>query len=126
MPLTRQSAEIVLQGLDQKTSAKMTAPGKLERARNVQFDKSGQLDKRAGYNQLELTQADSAVIPAHIARLVLDRDELLMLSTTYAFALHDPAETLQSSTRSMVRRGLVGSGSVSSFSVVVGTDVEDG
>jgi hypothetical protein len=125
VPLQAENVEIVLAGLDQKTSAKLTAPGKLERARNVQFDKAGQLDKRDGYNLLEATQVDGAGFPAHVCRVLVDHDELVMLSPVFAFAMADPGETLQSGTRSLVRRGIVGSGSVSSFAVVVGTDSEE-
>lgn len=125
MPVPRQIAEVVLRGLDQKTSARMTAPGRLERARNVAFDKAGQLDKRNGYLLLENTQANAEPMPAHWARLVLERDELLALTVCEAFAIVDPAESLQSLTRAAVHRGLVGSGSVSAFTVVVGTDTEE-
>lgn len=125
MPIPGENVEIVLSGLDQKTSAKLTAPGKVERARNVQFDKAGQLDKRDGYLMLENTQADAASLPAHNARLAQAGDELLLLSPVYAFAMHDASEGLQSTTRAMVRRGLVSSGTVSAFSVVVGTDSEE-
>lgn len=125
MAIPGENVEIVLQGLDQKTSAKLTAPGRLERARNVQFDKSGQLDKRAGYNQVENTQVDGAGFPAHTSRLFVDHDELVLLSPVFGYAMADPGETLQSGTRSLVRRGIVSSGNVSSFSVVVGTDTED-
>ncbi len=125
MPLPGENVEIVLQGLDQKTSAKLTAPGKVERARNVQFDKAGQLDKRDGYLMLESAQADGMAMPAHQARLAQLGDELLMLSPVYAFAMHDPGEGLQGSTRAMKRRGLISSGSISASTVVVGTDAEE-
>lgn len=124
MPIPSENVEVVLQGLDQKTSAELTAPGKLERARNVFFDKTGRLDKRNGYGQLENTQVDGESLPAHNARLMLDGDELLLLSPALAYAIHDPTEGLQSTTRAAVLRGLVGSGSVSTFTVVVGTDSE--
>jgi hypothetical protein len=125
VPLPGENVEIVLQGLDQKTSAKLTAPGTVERARNVQFDKAGQLDKRDGYLLLENAQVDGVAMPAHQARLAQLGDELLMLSPVYAFAMHDPAEGLQSSTRAMKRRGLISSGTVSASTVVVSTDAED-
>ncbi len=125
MALPGENVEIVLSGLDQQTTAKLTAPGKLDRARNVQFDKAGQLDKRDGYLMLENGQADGVAMPAHQARLAQLGDELLMLSPVYAFAMHDPEEGLQSSTRALKRRGLIGSGSISAFTVAVGTDSEE-
>lgn len=125
MPIPGENVEIVLNGLDQKTSAKLTAPGKLERARNVQFDKAGQLDKRDGYLMLENTQVDGAGLPAHNARLAQLGDELLLLSPVYAYAMHDPDEGLQSTTRAMKRRGLISSGTASTFTVFVGTDSEE-
>lgn len=126
MPIPSQPVEVVLQGLDQKTSAKLTAPGKLDRAENVAFDKAGQLDKRDGYLMLENTQADATSLPAHNARLVVTRGELLVLSPVFAFAVHTADEVLQATTtRAAVRRGLIGSGNVSSFAVVVGTDSEE-
>lgn len=125
MPLPSENAEIVLRGLDQKTSAKLQAPGTLERARNVQFDKAGQLDKRTGYAQLEATQLDGAVMPAVLSRVFLDGEELVIASTTRAFAMQDPSEGMQAATRALVQRGYISSGNVSTFTVAVSTDTED-
>ena len=124
MPVQSENVEVVFAGLDQKTSSKLTAPGKLERALNVEFDKMGQLNKRAGYQMFETTQADGVAMPAVLGRLVLDGDELLVLSQTYAFAVLDGTETLQSDTRAMVRRGYISHGNVSTFPVTVSTDAE--
>jgi len=125
MPLPSENVEVVLRGLDQKTSAKLQAPGTLERARNVQFDKAGQLDKRTGYLQLEATQLDGVVMPAVLSRVFADRDELVVASATYAFALQDPSEGMQGATRALVRRGHISHGNVSTFTVAVSTDTED-
>lgn len=125
MPLPSENVEVVLRGLDQKTSAKLQAPGTLERARNVQFDKAGQLDKRAGYAQLEATQLDGVVMPAVLSRVFVDRDELVVASATYAFAMQDPSEGMQAGTRALVRRGYISHGNVSTFTVAVSTDTED-
>lgn len=125
MPIPDENVEIILAGLDQKTSAKLTAPGKLERARNVEFDKAGELSKRKGYQRLGTTAADAVSMPAVLCRLAQDRDELLILSTSYAFAVEDIGETLQGLTsRSTVRRGLISSGNVSTHDVVVSSDAE--
>ncbi len=124
MPIPSETAEIVLRGLDQKTSAKLQAPGTLERARNVAFDKAGQLDKRTGYLQLEATQGDGVVMPAVLSRLLVDGDELVVASTVQAFALEDVSEGLQSATRALVRRGYISHGNVSTFTVAVSTDTE--
>ena len=126
MPIPSENAEIVLRGLDQKTSAKLQAPGTLERARNVAFDKAGQLDKRTGYAQLEATQVDGVVTPAVLSRLAVDRDELLVMSQSAAFAVLDAAEGMQGLERAMVSRGVMSHGNVSSFTVAVSTDSEAG
>jgi len=46
--------EVTLDGLDQKTSAPMRVPGKLEHAINVEYDKTGALNKRLGYSYVDL------------------------------------------------------------------------
>lgn len=125
MPLQRENVELVLEGLDQKTSSKLVAPGRLEIADNVQFSKTGQLDKRRGYQTLEQTQIDGVVLPDVLARLAVDGDELLVFSQTYAFAMLDPGEAMQGTVvRAMVRRGFVSFGNVSTFTVAVSTDTE--
>lgn len=124
MPIPSENVEVLLAGLDQKTSAKITTPGRLERARNVEFDKQGELSKRVGYLMLETTQVDGVTVPDILARLAVDGDELLVFSQTYAFALVDPTEGLQSATRGLVQRGPVSFGNVSTFSVVVSMDME--
>jgi hypothetical protein len=125
MPIPSENVEIVLQGLDQKTATKLVAPGRLERALNVQFDKAGQLDKRTGYTALAALQADGVGLPNVMSRFVRDGDALVVLSTSRAFALHDADEGLQSSDRAMTSRGWVSSGNISKLTIAVSTDSED-
>lgn len=68
-------------GLDEKTAALVRAPGALERAQNVEFDKTGQLNKRRGYAFVDVADAinvfdDDEVFHA----LATYRDELVLFS----------------------------------------------
>lgn len=47
--------EVVLEGLDQKTSHVARTPGKLEHAINVEYDKTGAINKRLGYQYVDLS-----------------------------------------------------------------------
>ncbi len=110
-----ENVEVVFQGLDQKTAATLTSPGRLETATNVEFDKSGQLNKRRGYQEIESgTGADGESIPTVLHRLALLDDELVVLSDTTCWALGARSEALQTGDRGLVARGpsLVGGVSV--------------
>lgn len=48
-PIEWQTVEVVLEGLSQKDDRKVTTPGKLRAAVNVEFDKSNSLNKRRGF-----------------------------------------------------------------------------
>ena len=52
-------AEVTLDSLDQKTSAPMRAPGKLDHAINVTYDKTGAIGKRLGYQRVDLSNTVS-------------------------------------------------------------------
>jgi|TARA_S200002703_G_scaffold159483_1_gene173122 hypothetical protein len=127
MPLAAENVEIVFEGLDQKTASALTAPGKLERAQNVEFDKAGQLNKRVGYQHISATAADGVGLSAINHRLALAQDELLVLSGYYGFALASVGESLQTGSRGLVLRGVMLGGSLSFDDVATGADVaEDG
>lgn len=70
MPLEFQLFEIVLGGLSQKESPLTRAPGKLERAVNVEFDKTGRLNKRRGYQRVDTSQVvnrfDTDAVMLHV------------------------------------------------------------
>lgn len=51
-PLQYQTVEVLLEGLSQKDDKKTSTPGKLRTAINVEFDKSGTLNKRRGYTRV--------------------------------------------------------------------------
>ncbi len=53
--------EVVLEGLSQKSDRKVTTPGKLRSAQNVEFDKSGSLNKRRGYTRVDLDDTIGSV-----------------------------------------------------------------
>ena len=125
MPLRDAPVELILDGLEQKTSAKLTTPGRLTRAQNVWRDKAGQLDKRSGYAMLQPTQADGDVLPAAATRLVYAQGEVLVCGSYEAHALVDAAEQLQDSERGSVPRGVLSYGAVTAFDVVTGADTED-
>lgn len=80
--------EVVLDGLDQKTSAPMQVPGKLVLAINCEYDKTGAINKRRGYQLVALDDTvnvfdDDAVFCA-VATL---RGELVVVSYDYVCSL---------------------------------------
>lgn len=79
---TDQLVEIVPEGLDQKTDALQRIPGKLERATNVEFDKTGALNLRRGYSRQPL---GSPVGPpgVNLAAAQALRDEVFLQASTY-------------------------------------------
>ena len=127
MPIPGENVEVLFSGLDQKTSSVLTAPGKLERAENIEFDKAGELNKRAGYQAISNTATDGLATNAVRHRLVLAHGELVVLTGTLGFACGDVAETLQSGTRALVRRSVASGGGLSFEDIVTGPDrAEDG
>lgn len=113
-PLEMQLVEIVPEGLDQKTDAQQRIPGKLERAINIEFDKTGALNMRRGYQRAALGTAIGA--PAGIVDEVFLNagtydDELLLFGYDYLYALGSRASTL-GGTRRYIYRGPLNRGTV--------------
>jgi len=105
-PLQFENAEVVFQGLDQKTHSKLTAPGKLETARNVLFDKAGSLNKRRGYERPAIEDTTSAgTMPVVFTRLAVFEDELLVFGIRDLWSLADRSNVLQDDNRAFVHRG---------------------
>lgn len=108
MPLDFQLVPVVLGGLDQKTGQLTRAPGKLERAVNVVFDKTGRLNKRRGYQFVDVGATvnvfdDDAVI----LDVVTHRNELVVITYDYVAGVGSNDETLQASSgdASLIYRG---------------------
>ncbi len=105
MALDFTPAEIVLDGLDQKTSAPMRSPGKLERAINVEYDKTGAINKRLGYQFVDLSNTvnlfdDDAVFCA----VANHAGELVVFSYDHVCALGSRDSALRG-TDALVYRG---------------------
>lgn len=80
--------ELVFKGLAQKSGDKTRAPDSLTKAVNVVFDKEGVLNKRRGYQFVDLGQSvnrfdDDAVM----LRVATRRDELIVFTYDYIAAL---------------------------------------
>ncbi len=127
MPLPGENVEVVFAGLDQKTASPLTAPGELETADNIEFDKSGQLNKRRGYQDIESdTAADGDTMPAVFHRVVVgERDEVLVISDASCWSLEAQSERLQTGPRGFVDRGPAIVGGVSVVEVYTSPDSED-
>lgn len=89
MPLQFQNVELPLGGLDQKTSPLARAPGALERAVNVEFDKAGQLNKRRGYQLIDISATVGAPSAPDgvMTHLAVHRGELVIFTRAYVAAL---------------------------------------
>lgn len=103
MPFDR--IEVVLDGLDQKTSAPMQVPGKLVRAINCEYDKTGAINKRRGYQLVPLDNTvnlfDDDAVFCSVAVL---RGELVVFSYDYVCALASRDSALRGSD-ALVYRG---------------------
>ncbi|MBK6920385.1 MAG: hypothetical protein IPH07_23495 [Deltaproteobacteria bacterium] len=90
MPLEFTSVELLFGGLQQKTDTKSRRPDSLDTAVNLQFDKDGVLNKRRGFQFVDLGNAinrfDDDELFQHLASR---RGELLILSYDYVLALGD-------------------------------------
>lgn len=105
MAIQFQPTEIVLDGLDQKTSAPMRVPGKLSHAINVEYDKTGALNKRRGYQFIDLGNTvnlfdDDAVFCA----VTTFRGELVVFSYDHLCTLGSRDSAMRG-TDSLVYRG---------------------
>lgn len=112
MALDFRPVEIVLDALDQKTSGPTRIPGKLEHAINVEYDKTGAINKRLGYQFVDLSNTvnrfdDDAVFCA----LTTYRDELVVFSYDYVSGLGS-RDSLLRGTDALVYRGPTNRGAV--------------
>lgn len=62
MPLQFTNVDVALGGLDQKVGPLVRVPGALDRAINVEFDKVGQLNKRRGYQFVDVHDTVGAFV----------------------------------------------------------------
>lgn len=87
-PVEFTDIELVLEGLEQKTDAKLTTPGKLIRATNVEFDKHGELNKRAGYTAPPIgSDIMGAMADRVFHRVGTYKDELLIFAHDHVYAV---------------------------------------
>lgn len=110
MPPNFTDVEVVLEGLDQKTSRRTKTPGKLKEAINVEFSKSGDLNKRRGYERVDVsTDVTGAGSEAVFFTVATYRQELVLYGSEYMSSVVaiDP----DVSSASVVRRGPTMAGS---------------
>jgi hypothetical protein len=105
MPLQFNNVPVMLAGLAQKDSALTKSPGALEKAINVEFDKQGRLNKRRGYQFVDVGQTvnrfDDDAVMQHLA---LRAGELLVVTHSYVAALGSVDASLRG-TDTLVYRG---------------------
>lgn len=83
-----QTISITLGGLDQKVGPLSRAPGALERAVNVEFDKTGQLNKRRGYQFVDMGEHVGAFTNDEVlSHLAVLRGELVIFTRGYIAGL---------------------------------------
>ena len=111
MALQWEPIEIVLtKGLDQKRDGKLTQPGKLETAINVEFDKAGALNKRRGYGRPQWVSADGGTGSLGV-NIGIRKDELSIFTYNDLYALGSLTDQLFSS-KTWVLRGPAPRGNV--------------
>ncbi len=105
MPLAKEPFEIVFEGLEQKTDAKMLKAGKLTRAHNVEFDETGALNKRRGYIRYRFDTQGALGVEMETAacRTATYRGELLVFGMEWLWAVADRDQGIDGD--SLVRRG---------------------
>lgn len=113
MPLESQTLEIVFEGLDQKTDAKVLKAGKLVRAENVEFTRQGSITKRRGYQRYPFTggsqiAAFTATMETQAIRVATHRDELIVFGVSWLWSLGSKTQGIDG--RAAVRRGRVNPG----------------
>lgn len=106
MPLQFTNVPVMLAGLAQKDGPLTKAPGALEKAINVEFDKQGRLNKRRGYQFVDVGQTvnvfdDDDAVMQHLA---VRQNELLVITHSYVASLGSPDEAMRG-TDSLVYRG---------------------
>jgi hypothetical protein len=105
MPLQFNNVPVMLAGLAQKDSPLTKSPGALEKAINVEFDKQGRLNKRRGYQFVDVGQTvnvfDDDAVMMHIASR---KGELLIVTHSYVAALGSVDASLRT-TDTLVYRG---------------------
>lgn len=114
MPLQFQTVELPLGGLAEKSSPLARQPGALERAINVEFDKTGQLNKRRGYQYVSIFDTVNAGtddgVMCHLAAF---RGELVIFTRTRVAALAS-RESMLRGADAIVYRGPNGMGACAS------------
>jgi hypothetical protein len=88
MPLQFTNVDVPLGGLDQKIGPLVRVAGALEQAINVEFDKSGQLNKRRGYQFVDMGEHVGAFTNDEVmAHLGVLRGELVIFTRGHVAGL---------------------------------------
>ena len=90
-----QTIDVLFEGLQQKQDRRSTIPGRLERCDNVEFDKTGALNKARGYMRVEVAGTAFAgtgftttvEVEPTLMRLATFRDELVVFGMERMYAL---------------------------------------
>jgi len=106
MPLEAQTLEIPFSGLDEKKAAIVRSPGMLQRARNVEFDKTGILNKRRGYQFVGVSQVVSS-LPDDLVftSCTTFRGELVLFSHNHVVGLISADGVVRTSNDTLIYRG---------------------
>lgn len=116
-----ETKELLLQGLDQKTDAKSTIPGKLITADNIEFDKQGILNRRRGFKLPSLSEVLGLSTEIQFSRLGVFQDEMVFIGYNYLYSMADPDAGLGSGV-DVVRRGTVPRGVMERYEVTRSTE----
>jgi hypothetical protein len=103
-PLIFEPVEVVLEGLSQKDDKKATTPGRLRAAINVEFDKTHSLNKRRGFERVDVS-ANTLGVDSESAfvSIATYRQELVVYGMQWIYAVLAIDQDVSSA--SVVRRG---------------------
>ncbi len=124
MPLDKEPFEIVFEGLEQKTDAKLLQAGKLTTAINVEFDETGAMNKRRGYlrSRFDNQGALGRTMETQASRVATFRGELLVFGMEWLWAVADRDQNIDGD--SLVRRGRLHKGNTKIQLVAMGSGSE--
>lgn len=89
MPLPTQNVEVLIQGLAQSVDPNVHPHGALVVADNVEFDKSGSLNKRRGYRRVSLVDDINNTPIAEVFSAVAVFDDELVLFSDNIYSIVD-------------------------------------
>jgi hypothetical protein len=116
MPLQNETIDIIFEGLDEKSDPKVIKAGKLVRAQNVEFDKTGALNKRRGFLRYSFSGGSQIAalgqqMETQAIRVATYNDELLIFGVGWLWSIAS-RDSLTGNDDHAVKRGRLSPGNL--------------